>query len=56
MKGTTIVHLVNYNIKTLPLIDNINIYGMIVTELLNILILKGFIYIKIENGYCRDKI
>jgi hypothetical protein len=43
MKGTTIVHLVNYNTKTLPLIDNINIYGIVVTELLNIKILKGFI-------------
>jgi len=37
------VHLVNYNTTTLPLIDNFNIYGLIVTELLNILILKGFI-------------
>lgn len=43
MKGTIIVYLVNYNTNSLSKIDNINIYGIIVTELLNILILKGFI-------------
>ncbi|EDZ49282.1 hypothetical protein BCAH1134_C0591 (plasmid) [Bacillus cereus AH1134] len=43
MKGTIIVHIVNYNIKQLLLIGNITINGIFVTKLLNILILKGFI-------------
>ncbi len=50
MKGTLIVHLVNYNIKQLLLIGNITINGRIVTTLLNILILKGFICIQMECG------
>ncbi len=44
MKGTIIVHLVNYNIEQIPLIVYITINGINVTTLLNIIILKGFIY------------
>ncbi len=51
-----IVHLVNYNIEPIPLIDIFNTYGLFVTNWLNILILKGFICIELENGKCRDKI
>lgn len=46
----------NYNIEPLPLIDILNIYGIFVTNRLNILILKGFICIEPENGKCRGKI